>query len=65
MAITPVAIKFGDVLRKIPLRDLDQTDPRGGVSGYQARRLPKCATPFCKSLHFFVSLPTSMKNLPP
>jgi len=46
MAIPPLAITFGDVLNGIPLGDLDQQDPLGGVSGYQARRLPKCATLF-------------------
>jgi hypothetical protein len=55
MATWPVAIEFDEGLRRVPLRDLDHQDPLGGVSGYQARKPPQCATPFCKTPPFFMS----------
>lgn len=53
-------------LRGISLRDLDQDDPLGGVSGFRDLRRPhQCAIPYCRTHPFFVSFAISTPSLPP
>lgn len=57
MVIPPLAVKFRDGLKRIPIGDLDYKDSRWGVSGLpRPRRLDKCAT-------YYKALPFDRKQL--
>ena len=42
-----------EALDRSPVGALDSQEPLGGVSGYQTRRLPQCATRYCTIPPFF------------
>src|SRR3972149_3800475 len=48
MALMAVMIKWRDGAEKIPLKELEQTNPLGESLVYQDKRPSKCATPSCK-----------------